>query len=69
MNDSLKSVRIKDVVIQNTCNTEDIEDILFIHSIFLDFLAGIISSVCLHQFYRGIEISHPMYAILFNNLL
>ena len=69
MNNSLKSVRIKDVVIQNICKTEDIEDILFIHSIFFDFLTGIISSVCLRQFYRGIETSHPMYAILFSNIL
>ena len=69
MNDSLKSGRIKDVVIQNICKTEDIEDILFTHCIFFDFLAGIISSVCLRQFYRGIEISHPMYAILFSQIL
>ena len=69
MNDSLKNVRITDLVIQNICKTEGIEDVLFVHSIFFDFLAGIISSVCLHHFYRGIEISHPMYAIVFNNIL
>ena len=69
MNDSLKNIRIKDVVIQKICKTEDAEDILFIDSIFFDFLAGIILSVFLRQFYRGIEISHPMYAMLFNQIL
>ena len=74
MNDSLKNIMIKDVVIQKIFKTEDAEDIhsiihAFIHSIFFDFLAGIILSVCLRQFYRGIEISHPMYAILFNQIL
>ena len=69
MNDSLKNIMIKDFVTQKIFKTEDAEDILFIDSIFFDFLAGIILSVCLRQFYRGIEISHPMYAILFNQIL
>ena len=40
-----------------------------IQSTFVDLIAGIILSALTYQFYRGIEISHPVYSILFGNIV
>ena len=42
---------------------------VFVQSILIDFLGGIIACISIYQFYRGIEISHPIFAVLFNNLI
>ena len=42
--------------------------ITLVQSILLDLLGGILSSAYLYQFYQGIEISHPLYAVLFSNI-
>ena len=40
-----------------------------IQSILMDLIAGIILSALIYQFYRGIEISHPVYSILYSNIV
>ena len=48
----------------------DGSSVLFLlQSILLDFVGGIISCSYLYKFYQGIEISHPIYAILFSNII
>ena len=42
---------------------------LLLQSIFLDIIAGSILCGFAYRFYRGIEISHPVYAILFSNIV
>ena len=42
---------------------------LLIQSILIDLFGGIICCVYISQFYRGIEITHPIFAILFNNVI
>ena len=43
--------------------------ILLIQSILFDFVGGILSFAYLYRFYQGIEISHPIYSILFSNII
>ena len=38
-------------------------------SIFFDFVFGIVSSLFTYQIYQGVEISHPVYAVVFSNNL
>ena len=40
-----------------------------IESVILDLIGGIVLSGCAFQFYRGIEISHPVYSVVFSNIL
>ena len=40
-----------------------------IESAILDLIAGIVLSGCAFQLYRGVEISHPVYTVLFSNIL
>ena len=42
---------------------------LLIQSILFDLGGGIISFAYLHRFYQGIEIFHPIYSILFSNII
>ena len=42
---------------------------LLIQSILFDLVGGIISLAYLYRFYQGIEISHPIYSILFSNII
>ena len=42
---------------------------LLLQSILIDLFGGIICCVYISQFYRGIEITHPIFAILFNNVI
>ena len=42
---------------------------LLIQSILFDLVGGIISFVYLYRFYQGIEIFHPIYSILFSNII
>ena len=40
-----------------------------VHSILFDLIPGTISSLFAYQLYQGIEISHPIYSILFTNIV
>ena len=40
-----------------------------IESVICDLIAGIVLSAFTFQFYRGIEISHPVYSVLFSNIV
>jgi hypothetical protein len=40
-----------------------------IQSIIFDLIVGIVLSGLTFQFYRGIEISHPVYSVLFSNIV
>ena len=42
---------------------------LLIVSIFFDLIGGIISSLFTYQIYQGVEISHPVYSVVFSNNL
>ena len=42
---------------------------MLLQSIFLDIIAAIILCGFAYRFYRGIEISHPVYAVLFSNIV
>ena len=42
---------------------------LVISSIFFDLIAGVISSLFTYQIYRGVEISHPVYSVVFSNIM
>ena len=56
------------IVTPLVCDEEESRNLLLIQSILFDVLGGSISSACLYKFYQGIEISHPLYAVLFSNL-
>ena len=45
----------------------EIKDGLVITSIFSDLIAGAISSLFTYQMYHGVEISHPVYSVVFSN--
>ena len=59
----------------NVCNiwTDNAErhrdNIPFLLSIVVDIVCGISSAGYLRQFYKSIEISHPLYSILFSNII
>ena len=57
------------LVISNVCDAPRSSEIIFVQSFLCDFFGGVVSSVFLYQFYNGIEISHPLYAVLFSNIL
>ena len=57
------------LVISNVCDEPRSSEIIFVQTFLFDFLGGVVSSVFLYQFYNGIEISHPLYAVLFSNIL
>ena len=40
-----------------------------VHSILFDLIPGTISSLFAYQMYQGIEVSHPIYCILFTNIV
>ena len=40
-----------------------------IHSIVFDLFAGMIATGFVYKFYQGIEISHPIYSIIFTNIV
>ena len=40
-----------------------------VHSILFDLIPGTLSSLFAYQMYQGIEISHPIYSILFTNIV
>ena len=42
---------------------------LLLQSILIDCFGGLICCAYIYQFYRGVEISHPIFAILFNNVI
>ena len=42
---------------------------LLIQSVFLDLIGGIILCGLAYRFYQGIEISHPVYSVLFSNIV
>ena len=44
-------------------------DALVIESLFFDLIPAILSSVFAFRFYEGIEISHPLYSIIFMDIL
>ena len=46
-----------------------VQNEFLIISIFMDLIAGFILSALTYQFYQGIEISHPVYSILFGNIV
>ena len=46
-----------------------VENGLIIQGIFLDLIPTIVLSGFAFQFYKGIEISHPVYSILFSNIV
>ena len=48
---------------------DEIKQQLVISSIFFDLIAGVISSLFTYQIYRGIEISHPVYSVVFSNIM
>mgnify|MGYP001376937048 CR=1 FL=1 len=48
---------------------DEIKQQLVISSIFFDLIAGAISSLFTYQIYRGVEISHPVYSVVFSNNL
>ena len=40
-----------------------------IQSILLDLMAGMIATGFVYKFYQGVEIAHPIYAVLFTNIV
>ena len=42
---------------------------LLVISIFFDLIAGVIASLFTYQIYQGVEISHPVYCVVFSNNL
>ena len=42
---------------------------LLVISIFFDLIAGAIASLFTYQIYQGVEISHPVYCVVFSNNL
>ena len=48
---------------------DQIKQQLIISSIFFDLIAGAISSLFTYQIYRGVEISHPVYSVVFSNIM
>ena len=48
---------------------DEIRHGLVISSIFFDLIAGAISSLFTYQIYRGVEISHPVYSVVFSNIM
>ena len=48
---------------------DEIKHGLVISSIFFDLMAGAISSLFTYQIYRGVEISHPVYSVVFSNIM
>ena len=39
------------------------------HSIVFDLIAGVVSTIIVYKFYQGVEIDHPIYAIIFTNIV
>lgn len=71
-NDSLSWVPV--AVLNRNCdvwlvNAYGSTTMILVQSILFDFFGGIICGVYLYQFYQGIEISHPIFATLFNNVI
>ena len=61
-------------LVSSNCNNwydsnEGSSVMMLTQSIILDLISGIISCTYVYQFYQGIEISHPIYAILFSNII
>ena len=48
---------------------DEIKQQLVITSIFFDLIAGATSSLFTYQIYRGIEIPHPVYSVVFSNIM
>ena len=44
-------------------------NLLLIISIIFDLGGGVVSAVYLYQYFRGIEVSHPIYSVVFSNVL
>ena len=69
-NDPFSMIKFYDQVCEASLeSSEGPTDILLVQSILCDFVGGIISFAYLCQFYQGIEISHPIFAVLFSNIV
>ena len=72
MNDSNNAARI--LTIQNYCDrvkylNSNFPMAAILQSVFFDVIPGMISTGFIYRFYQKIEISHPVYSILFTNIV
>ena len=56
------------IVTPLVCDEEGSRNLFLIQGILFDLIGGTISLACLYKFYQRIEISHPLYAVLFSNI-